>query len=88
MRKELNNFIKKIQKKIKKYRKNDNIPWTRKAFLRLIYFEKRNVVRQKLVKGYGNRIQPISIHKQKNNAKVITSRQNIANRRSNLMVND
>ena len=45
MRKELNNLVEKIRKRVKKYISNNNMTWTRKTLLKLIDIEKKNVAR-------------------------------------------
>ncbi len=72
MRKELDNLAEKIRERVKKHINNDNVIWARKALLRLIHIENRNVARQKLVKGSGDRGQLISTHGRKSSAIVVT----------------
>ena len=51
IKKELDNLIEKIKERVKKHIKNDNMTWTREALLKLIHIEKRNLAKQKSVKG-------------------------------------
>ena len=72
MRIELDNLAEKIKERMKKHINNDNVTYTRETLLRLIYIEKKYVVRQKSVKRSGDRVQPISTHGQKSSARVVT----------------
>lgn len=56
MKKKLDNLVEKIQKRVKKYIKNYNITQTKEALLRLIHIEKRNMVRQIIVRRNGDKI--------------------------------
>ena len=41
---------------MEKHINNDNINWTKVALLKLIYIEKRNIAKQKLVKKSGDKV--------------------------------
>lgn len=56
MRKEFDNLVEKIRKRVKKHIKNNNMTWTRKALLRLIHIEQRNVAKQKSVKEDSDKV--------------------------------
>lgn len=56
MRKELDNLVEKIKKKVKKHINSNDMTWTREVLLRLIHIKKRNVARRKLVKKNGDRV--------------------------------
>lgn len=56
MKKKLDNYVEKISKKVEKDINNNDMTWTKEALLKLIYIEKRNIVRQKSFKKDGDRI--------------------------------
>lgn len=41
IRKEFDNLVKKIQKRVEKYIKKDNMTWIKEAFLKLIHIKKK-----------------------------------------------
>ncbi len=62
MRKELDNLTEKRRKRVKKHINNDDMTWTKEALLRLIHIKKRNMARQKVVKGTSDRGRQIPTH--------------------------
>ena len=45
IKKKLDNFTKKIKKKVEKYINSNNMIWIKEILLKLIYIEKKNLVR-------------------------------------------
>ena len=41
IKKELDNLVEKIKKRVKKHINNNNVTWTKEALLRLIYIKKK-----------------------------------------------